>query len=88
MRSSCIVLVALTLHLCYLLCFSVMHVVACCSAFGCPYSAVNKDKEWLLADRLSSRSEPDTGYLSVKGTKHSYGRYSPEMKLVVLLHSG
>jgi len=54
--------------------------VAYCSAFGCPYSAMNKDKEWVLADRLGARSEPDIGCLSVKGSKHSYGRHSPEMK--------
>jgi len=62
---------------------SVLKCVVCvgrCSAFGCPYSAMNKDKEWVLADRLGARSEPDMGCLSVKGNKHSYGRSSPEMK--------
>jgi len=57
-----------------------MFCVAYFSAFGCPYSAMNKDKEWVLADRLGARSEPDMGCLSVKANKHSYGRYSPEMK--------
>jgi len=54
--------------------------VVCFSAFGCPYSAMNKDKEWVLADRLGARSEPDMGCLSTKASKHLYGRYSPEMK--------
>jgi len=54
--------------------------IACFSAFGCPYSTMNKDKEWVLPDRLGARSEPDIGCLSVKGSKHSYSRYSPEMK--------
>jgi len=41
---------------------------------------MNKDKEWVLADRLGARSEPDMGCLSTKASKHLYGRYSPEMK--------
>jgi hypothetical protein len=50
------------------------------SAFGCPYSAPNKDKEWALSDRLGSRTEPDIGCLSSKSSKHLYGRHSPDLK--------
>ena len=41
---------------------------------------MNKDKEWVLSDRLGARCEPDIGGFSVKGSKHAYGRQSPEMK--------
>jgi len=58
------------------------------SAFGCPYSHLNKDKEWALCDRLlSARSESDvgSGVSNGRGIKHSYnsnGGFSTEMKFV------